>query len=554
MNTRAGAVALIGVTALALATTPALAGKGKPPSGSTTGTGQIFSPNPVVALQDQSLTDQNDADYAALQGAYQIVELTNLDGSGYLRGDWANIVSETGNPAYSPTNTFIYRRNDDRFEQVMAYYWVTETQKYIQSLGFGTGLYAPVNMESQDIRINQWGADNSFSWDKKDMIKLGKGGVDDAEDAEVIIHEYGHAVHDSQVAGFGTSIEAGAIGEGFGDYLAVTVTNVLAPTPDAPCVADWDATSYTTASPHCLRRIDLDIDYAALQGAYEIVELTNLDGSGYLRGDWANIISETGNPAYSPTNTFIYKRNDDRFEQVMAYYWVTQAQLYIQSLGFGTGTYAPVNMESQDLRINQWGADNSYSWDKHDVIRLGKGGVDDAEDADVIVHEYGHAVHDSQVAGFGTSIEAGAIGEAFGDYLAATVTNVVSGSDYEVPCIADWDAVSYTTLTETKPVHCLRRIDTDLTYADRRGRVHYDGQIWSRALWDIRQALGHVKADTVIIQAQFLFAPDTTFAAAADHTIVTADTIVFPDGTMLSDAEVAAVRKAFLDREITVTK
>ena len=64
--------------------------------------------------------------------------LTNLDGSGYLRGDWANVVSETGNPAYSPTNTFIYTRHQDEFEQVMAYYWITEAQKYIQSLGFGT--------------------------------------------------------------------------------------------------------------------------------------------------------------------------------------------------------------------------------------------------------------------------------------------------------------------------------------------------------------------------------------------------------------------------------
>ncbi|MCY7288544.1 MAG: M36 family metallopeptidase [Cryobacterium sp.] len=297
-----------------------------------------------------------------------------------------------------------------------------------------------------------------------------------------------------------------------------------------------------------------DADYPAHAPAYRTVKLTNLDGSGYLVGDWANIVSETGNRAYSPTNTFIYRRNDDRFEQVMAYYWVTETQKYIQSLGFGTGTYDPVNMESQDLRINQWGADNSFSWDKKDMIKLGKGGVDDGEDADVIVHEYGHAVHDSQVQGFGTSIEAGAIGEAFGDYLAATVTNVVSGSDYQVPCIADWDSVSYTTLTAEKPVHCLRRIDTNLTYADRRGQVHYDGQIWSRALWDIRQALGREKADTVIIQAQFLFAPDTTFAAAADHTIYTAETIVFPDGTSLTDDEVDAVRQAFVDRGITVTE
>ena len=48
------------------------------------------------------------------------------------------------------------------------------------------------------------------------------------------------------------------------------------------------------------------------------------------------MISETGDPAYSSTSTFRYRRDDDRFEQVMAYYWVTQAQLYLRSLGFGT--------------------------------------------------------------------------------------------------------------------------------------------------------------------------------------------------------------------------
>ncbi len=80
----------------------------------------------------------------------------------------------------------------------MAYYWVTEAQKYIQSLGLAAHL-RPINKESQDVRINQWGMDNSFSWDKHDLLRFGKGGVDDAEDAEVILHEYGHAIQDSQM-------------------------------------------------------------------------------------------------------------------------------------------------------------------------------------------------------------------------------------------------------------------------------------------------------------------------------------------------------------------
>jgi Fungalysin metallopeptidase (M36). len=250
---------------LALALAPAGAAS-KPPSVGSTGVGTVFFPNPVAQLQDQSLTDQKDADYAALQAAYHHVVLTNLDGSGYLVGDWANIRNATGTPAYSATNQFAFHRNDDRFEQVMAYYWVTEAQKYIQSLGFGS-TRRPVNMESQDIRTNQLGIDNSFSWDKHDLLRFGKGGVDDAEDAEVILHEYGHAIQDSEVAGFGVGPEAGGIGEGFGDYWAVTVSNVLAPTPDAPCVADWDSVSYTSGTPHCLRRVDTDAHYPEDLGA-----------------------------------------------------------------------------------------------------------------------------------------------------------------------------------------------------------------------------------------------------------------------------------------------
>ncbi len=251
---------MLAVAVALVATVAAVAAN--PPSGSSTGPGRVFLPNPVAELQDQSLTDQKDADYAALQPAYHTVTLTNLDGSGYLRGDWANVVSETGSPAYSPTNTFSYNRHQDEFEQVMAYYWVTEAQKYIQGLGFGT-TRRPVNMESQDVRINQFGADNSFSWDKKDLLRFGKGGVDDAEDAEVILHEYGHAIQDSQQTpfGFGASTEAGSIGEGFADYWAVTVSDVVAPTPDEPCVADWDSVSYTTTVPHCLRRVDTSLHY-----------------------------------------------------------------------------------------------------------------------------------------------------------------------------------------------------------------------------------------------------------------------------------------------------
>src|SRR5262249_54318040 len=112
----------------------------KPGPGISTGVGTVFVPNPVQSLGDESLTDQKDADAAVPAAAYHTVTLTHLDGSGFLSGDYATVYSETGNPAYSPTNTFVYTRHQDEFEQVMAYYWITQAQTYIHSLGFGAWL------------------------------------------------------------------------------------------------------------------------------------------------------------------------------------------------------------------------------------------------------------------------------------------------------------------------------------------------------------------------------------------------------------------------------
>ena len=88
--------------------------------------------------------------------------------------------------------------------------------------------------------------------------------------------------------------------------------------------------------------------------------------------------------------------------------------------------------------------------------------------------------------GFGSGSDAGAIGEAFGDYLAVTVSEHFAPTADE-PCVADWDSTSY---TSTVP-HCLRRVDGNKHYPeDLVGEVHADGEIWSRALWDIHKALG----------------------------------------------------------------
>ena len=141
----------------------------KPGSGSSDGRAVVFAPNPAQDLGIQGLTDQR------TPRRPRGIPLGDAHRPRRIRipaREVGDIRSETGNPAYSPANRFFYDRHQDEFEQVMAYYWITEAQRYIQSLGFGST--RPVNMRPQKLRINQWGADNSFATDKQDEIALGK--------------------------------------------------------------------------------------------------------------------------------------------------------------------------------------------------------------------------------------------------------------------------------------------------------------------------------------------------------------------------------------------
>lgn len=282
-----------------------------------------------------------------------------------------------------------------------------------------------------------------------------------------------------------------------------------------------------------------DADSAVPAAAYKTVTLSNLDGSGYLKGTWANITNKAKGKvpaAYSAANTFSYTRTDDRFEQVNTYYAADRLQAYIQSLGFTN-----VNNESQDFSVNTITADNSYYSPSSDTITMGTGGVDDGEDQEVVWHEYGHAIHDDQVPNFGSGSDAGAIGEAFGDYMAATMSQGTSSDTTTTPwaCVMDWDSVSYTSTTP----HCIRRLDTNKTVADRNGSIHHDGQIWSQALWTINQAFGRDKATRIILEAQFSYSPSTSWAAAANTTVATAN-------ALYGATDAATVKAAFQARGI----
>ena len=240
-----------------------------------TAKGRVFDPNPVAKLNDPSLRDQNDSAAAVPEAAYSLVDLLELNPTGMLAGPNVQIVDSD-----APTTThadaalpLLFDRSQPQFEEVNVYFHIDRSQRYMQSLGYTgarriDGYAIPVDPHALS------GADNSLyvgsSVPGQGKLYFGDGGVDDAEDSDIVLHEFFHSVQDwiAPFAFFGTSSsQSRAMGEGFSDYWAYSSNYEpgLGSGRDPYCLAEWDARCYGDdssqacgypAGADCLRRVD----------------------------------------------------------------------------------------------------------------------------------------------------------------------------------------------------------------------------------------------------------------------------------------------------------
>ena len=289
------------------------------------------------------------------------------------------------------------------------------------------------------------------------------------------------------------------------------------------------------------------------------VRLTDIDpGQHCLRGRWARVKSGPRgghNVCAHMLRWGHVKRADDRFEALMAYYHITRAQKYIHSLGFSDRNQPPngINDHSQPVDTDAFGIDNSFFEPFNHEIRYGTGGVDDAEDADVILHEYGHALQFAEDPAFLESggQDAGALQEGSADYWAAVMSSLSPHTANEDDvCIFDWDSVSYgRKFPAVAPYkvgrYCGRRADKPLTFTVQYARnhcpidpstgkpdVHCVGEVWSSALWDLRNAIGAFAMDQIYLTAQLLYHGNERFDGkdGAGAALVQADADLYGHG------------------------
>ncbi len=232
-----------------------------------------------------------------------------------------------------------------------------------------------------------------------------------------------------------------------------------------------------------------------------------------------DIESPSNTPVSVNTNpSFVFQSNSDNFADTNIYYAVDRTQRYIQELGF-------INVDNRTIPADSRGFSDGCN--AHYVnspagagyLAFGECPQRVAEDAEAVVHEYGHSIQDNTAVGKYISSDGGtAMGEGFGDYWAMSDYNAeLVASGHDQACFADW------AVTEGS---CLRRLDTGNTMDDfvggTAGDPHINGEIWSQGLFNLFNSLGKTTTDRLVLQSHFNI-PDTPSMKDGADAMLTAD-------------------------------
>ena len=220
-----------------------------------------------------------------------------------------------------------------------------------------------------------------------------------------------------------------------------------------------------------------------------LLDITETAGTFSLVGPWAECV-DWDNPFkgcfFQTSSAWSFTRSEDAFEAANVYYQIDTYMRYLNdTLGLAIEPHQyPGGVQYDPHGFN--GADNSSYNSGSGRLRFGEGGVDDAEDADVVIHELGHGLHDWATGGGLSQVEG--LSEGIGDFAAAEYSRAFGHwgpGDPQNQWVFSWDGhnpfwsgrVTNWTDTRTYPIHLV-------------GQVHTDGQFWSSCNMQVWDAIG----------------------------------------------------------------
>ncbi|HUT02966.1 MAG TPA: M36 family metallopeptidase [bacterium] len=236
----------------------------------------------------------------------------------------------------------------------------------------------------------------------------------------------------------------------------------------------------------------VNVYYTDAEGYYD----AEGEVSAHIEGPYCKALNDDFSRAsWDGDATFVwdYAPTSTHFDEVCAFYHVNLIHAWLKDHLEFDGMDLPISVTvhySEDMN-------NAFYSPTYNSISLGDGTLrDPAHDADIVMHEYGHAVvHNTASRDF----SAQSLDEGYADYFTCSL--------HDDPLVGEWWMPPY-----------LRNLDNDMVYPfDLVGEGHHDGQIWSGALWDIRKKYGADVADRIALGTLYYYGSETpSFLDARD--------------------------------------
>jgi hypothetical protein len=188
----------------------------------------------------------------------------------------------------------------------------------------------------------------------------------------------------------------------------------------------------------------------------------------------------------------------------MVYYHIDSYQRYVQSLAF-------TNLANYPLRADAHGFTNDNSaffpdGATNSRLQFGIGGVDDAEDADVIIHEYGHALSHAGSPNTVSGNERQGLDEGLCDYFAASYSKHLS--TYRWFDVFTWDG--HNTFWDGRSARITQNYNNLGTT-----NFYRFGELWATTLMEIQATTGREVLDRIQLQELYMNTSGMTLANAA---------------------------------------
>ncbi|MFN8286190.1 MAG: T9SS type A sorting domain-containing protein [Chitinophagales bacterium] len=207
-------------------------------------------------------------------------------------------------------------------------------------------------------------------------------------------------------------------------------------------------------------------------------------------------------PATSTTPSFLFNRSQSGFEDVNVFYHLNKVRDHADSLGF--------DLANHEIWADPHGGDNDNSYFAPAFspprIFYGIGGIDDAEDADVVTHEYGHFLSYNASPNSNIGIERTSLDEGFGDYIAAAYSKIYDS--YKGEWIFNWDG--HNQYWNGRVVNSSKVYPTNIN-----SNMYNNAEIWSAVLMEIHDAIGKPATDSLIYEAHYNYATNMKMDDAA---------------------------------------